>query len=99
MRAFIHLHGYRVALNEDDIDRFNDEWPCSNLRGLRGVTFGYDARGDLVDIWYRNGNAERWDGPELVALSEDAQRYAESRQAFHNAGTLARRFTERPGAQ
>ena len=92
MRAFINLHGYRVAVSEADIDTFNDRWPCSELRGLKGVTFEFEANGDLVDIHYANGTSDRWDGSALVALSADAQRYAESRQAFRNAGTLSYRF-------
>jgi hypothetical protein len=67
---------FNVAVGEADIQAFNRSWPGSNLRGLRGVTFQFDARsGDLIDIWYRNGDADRWDGPALAALSEDAQQY------------------------
>lgn len=82
MRAFCHngsLH--RVAVSEDDVRSFNRRWPGSSLRGLRGVTFAYGRNGDLEDIWYANGNSERWDGAELVALSEDAQAYGEKRCA------------------
>lgn len=67
---------FNVAVSETDIQAFNRSWPGSNLRGLRGVTFQFHARsGDLIDIWYRNGDADRWDGPALVALSQDAQQY------------------------
>lgn len=80
MRAF--LSNNRVAVSEDDINRFIGRWPCSGLRGLRGVTFVFEDNGDLVDIYYRNGKSDRWDGPALVALSEDAQRYLERRVAL-----------------
>ena len=43
------------------------------------MTFQFDSNG-LVGVRYANGNADRWDGSELVALSEDAQEYAAQRQ-------------------
>lgn len=80
MRLFDLGEGFNVTVSEDDIDRFNDQWPASELRGLHGVTFQFDKRnGDLVDIWYKNGDSERWDGSALSALSQDAQKYGESR--------------------
>ena len=77
MRAF--KDSLRVAVSEEDIHAFASRWPCSGLDGLTGVTFAFAANGDLVDVWYRNGNGERWDGPALVALSHDAQAYLEKR--------------------
>lgn len=65
-----------VSVSEDDIRAFNAQWPGSNLRGLRGVTFGFDRRGDLTDIFYKNGDSDRWDGSALAALSQDAQAYS-----------------------
>ena len=90
MRAFISLHGYRVACNARDVGDFTDQWPCSGLRELRGVTFAFEPSGDLVDVWYTNGNSERWDGPALAALAEDAQAYAESRPSFRGFGHAPR---------
>lgn len=65
----------RVAVSESDLASFMAAWPCSGLHGLRGVIFEYDRSGNLVDIIYRNGDSDRWDGPAMVALSEDAQEY------------------------
>lgn len=80
MRATDLGADFNVSVSEDDICRFRRGWPASGLGGLRGVTFQFEKRsGDLVDIWFKNGNAERWDGPALVALSEAAQRYGEQR--------------------
>lgn len=67
-------HEIRVEADERDIHDFNDQWPASNLHGLEGVTFTFDARnGDLIGLDYANGSDEEWDGPALLALSEDAQ--------------------------
>lgn len=79
MRFFDLGRGYNVAVSEQDIKDFNRGWPASELRGLRGVTFQFEKTGDLLDIWYRNGDSDRWDGPALLALSQDAQKYGESR--------------------
>ncbi len=72
MRA--HKNG-RVSVSEDGIDAFRGQWPASGLYGLRGVTFTFESNGDLVDIDYANGDSDRWDGPALAALSQDAQEY------------------------
>lgn len=60
--------GYTVAVGASEVDGWNRGWPCSTLRGRQLFTF--DAAGDLID---RDGDG---DGPEAVALSEDAQEYA-----------------------
>lgn len=80
MRFFDQGGHYSVVVTETDVDRFNDRWPASELRGLRGVTFQFEKRnGDLVDIEYHNGDSEQWDGSALLALSQDAQKYGETR--------------------
>jgi YD repeat-containing protein len=66
----------RVAVSAADVQAFADRWPCSGLRDLRGVTFEYDRAGNLVDITFRNGDIEQWDGSALTALSHDAQALA-----------------------
>lgn len=80
MRCFDMLSSYRVACSERDIDSFNDGWPCSELRGLQGITFTFSKRnGDLEDVYYANGNSADWDGEACVALSHDAQAYGKKR--------------------
>lgn len=80
MRAYDLLSSFRVAVNAGDIERFNRRWPCSELRGLRGVSFTFDKRGgSLEDVHYANGTPERWDGAALVALSQDAHAYGAKR--------------------
>lgn len=97
MRFFDQGSHYSVVVTEMDIDRFNDSWPASELRGLRGVTFQFEKRnGDLVDIEYRNGDSEQWDGSALVALSEDAQKYGESRLGKTRKGWPATYTTAPP---
>lgn len=80
MRVYDNGAFYTVTVSESDIDAFARRWPGSGLRGLRGVAFQYAKKvdGDLVDVTYKNGDSERWDGAALVALSHDAQRYGES---------------------
>lgn len=71
-----------VTVSERAIDAWRECWPGSGLGGLRGVTFQFSKKnGDLIDIWYKNSGAEKWDGPALVALSEDAFAVAEQRLA------------------
>lgn len=80
MRCFDLDSCFSVACSEADIAVFNSYWPCSELRGLRGVTFTFDKRnGDLIDIHYRNGNSDKWDGSACLALSSDAQDYGKKR--------------------
>jgi len=87
MRA---MSSNRVAVSEHDIQRFCNRWPASGLRGLKGVTFEFDRKGDLVDIHYANGNSERWDGPALSALSQDAQAYLNAKTKRKAGGGDAR---------
>jgi len=73
--------GGSVYVSERDVSEFTRSWPASGLRGLTGVTFTFDRNGDLVDIEYANGDSDRWDGPALVALSHDAQKYMKTHGA------------------
>jgi len=67
---------YKVRL--DEINTFKSQWPCHGLPdNLETITFDFDC-GDLVDIDARDDHG-RWldsaefDGPALLALSQDAQ--------------------------
>jgi len=79
MRARTSGGSLVVSVSESDVRSFCRSWPASGLSGLRGVTFEFDRGGDLVDITYRNGTSDRWDGPALLALSHDAQAYGRSK--------------------
>lgn len=72
MRAFDQGAWYRVTVSEFEVDAFNRRWPCSGLSGRYSFTFD-KANGDLVDM------SGKGDGPEHVALSEDAQKYGAKR--------------------
>ena len=87
MRAY--NNGTVVAVSEADIRSFCSQWPSSGLRGLKGVTFVFEPNGDLVDIEYKNGTYDQWDGPALTALSEDAQEYGRSRSSKGGGGASA----------
>jgi len=74
MRVFDCGGGYSVQVSRLEVEAFNRSWPCSNLPDA-SITFCFDSGGDLVDILpYRI--ADRVDGPEALALCEDAQNYA-----------------------
>lgn len=62
---------YTVFVSAREVSEWNRRWPCSGLRGRQSFTF--DRSGDLVD---RSGEG---DGPEAVALSQDAREYALAR--------------------
>lgn len=88
MRAYQDVRN--VAVSENDIRTFCAQWPASGLRDLKGVTFQFAKNGDLVDIWYKNGNSDRWDGSALTALSHDAQAYLKaSKSPAARAAALA----------
>lgn len=97
MRAF--NNGLVVAVNDVDIHDFNSSWPGSNLRGLDGVTFVFESNGDLVDMHFKNGDVEEWDGKALVALSQDAQAYGESRRGTTRPSTPRTRRSPSAAAQ
>lgn len=77
MIAVYDEDGYDVEVNENDLDAFIHQWPGCKLHGLLGVTFTFDKWDNLIDVEYRNGNSDDWDGPELLALSQEAQEFAQ----------------------
>lgn len=61
----------RVVVSRDEVEAFKARWPCSTLPN-RAVSFTFDRKnGDLVDL-----TPESMDGPDVLALSMDAQRFA-----------------------
>jgi hypothetical protein len=67
---------YRVTVSANEVRKFMQSWPCSDLSADHGVSFTFDKQtGDLVDVFHPGAS----DGPALVALSRDAQRYAHER--------------------
>jgi hypothetical protein len=62
---------YTVFVSAREVAEWNRRWPCSTLEGRQSFTF--DRNGDLVDRYGKG------DGPEAVALSQDAQEYALAR--------------------
>lgn len=59
---------YTVFVSAREVAEWNRRWPCSRLEGRQSFTFA--RNGDLVDRYGKG------DGPEAVALSQDAQEYA-----------------------
>lgn len=69
---------YTVRCTKADVEAFKRSYPCSGLPNM-AIAFQFDARnGDLVDIYCRR-DTHTFDGPGLVALSQDAQRYGKER--------------------
>ncbi len=65
---------YTVQVSENDVARFKAQWPCSGLPDRR-IAFEYQrSNGDLVDM---RPDTSAFDGPALLALSQDAQEWAE----------------------
>ena len=76
-----HRNSGTATLLWEEIESFKDQWPCNGLPELESITFEYDSRGDLVDILAIDINGRAvdiadFDGPALLALSQDAQRKA-----------------------
>lgn len=67
------------TLSRAYIDAFKSRWPCHGLPDkLHSITFAFDANGDLVDVQASTKGGKRldtydFDGPALLALSQDAQ--------------------------
>ena len=75
MRCFDQGAFYRVTVSQDEVHSFASRWPCFGPRVAFSFTFD-KANGDLVDI---HGDTEDHDGRGVAALSEDCQKYGETR--------------------
>lgn len=60
----------KVIFSQSDVDAFNRQWPCSELRS-RSYWFEFDRNGDLIDT----DVPEHDDGSAALAMSQDAQAY------------------------
>lgn len=70
MRAFDNGSLFSCSVSYREVDAFNESWPCSTLPS-QSIWFQFDKRnGDLVDM------RPQVDGPEALALAQDAQNYA-----------------------
>lgn len=63
--------GSRVTVTRKEVEAFKDSWPCSGLPD-KAITFEFDKKGNLVGI---QPDSSEFDGPALLALSQDAQTY------------------------
>jgi len=83
MRFYDNGSFYSVSVSSSEIESFNRRWPCSILRGR--YWFQFDKRnGDLVDM------TGYGDGPEVLALSQDAQKFGMERLQPRPMFTLQR---------
>lgn len=68
-----------ITFKSDRIESFKASWPCNHIPELSEITFEMESNGDLVDIVALDANGEyvdsaEFDGPALLALSDDARR-------------------------
>jgi hypothetical protein len=63
---------HSVSVSKAEVLAFKDRWPCSGLPERSHWFQFYKRNGDLVDM-----RPNYYDGPDLLALSQDAQRFAE----------------------
>lgn len=62
-----------VEVSKAEVIAFKNRWPCSSLPE-KTIGFEFDkSNGDLVDVVWANG----YDGPDLLALANDAKAFAE----------------------
>jgi hypothetical protein len=80
MRLFYHGpgYGYSVTVLAQEVYNFTRQWPGSILPD-RAITFSFDSCGDLIDVTPYDLTPQESDGPDLLALSQDASAYAAKR--------------------
>lgn len=74
----------KVIFSRDEVDAFRATWPGCKLQS-RSYWFEFDAQGDLIDT----DVPEQDDGPESVALSDDAKDWLDE---YLDPADLARAF-------
>ncbi len=68
MRVFDQGAFKRVLVYRAEVEAFRERWPCSSLPD-RAVSFTFQvSNGDLVDM-----EPSDMDGPDVLALSQDAR--------------------------
>jgi hypothetical protein len=72
MKAYDNGCFFSCRVSAPEITEFNLAWPGSSLDDSASIWFQFDKRnGDLVDM-----KPDDMDGPEVLALSHDAQNFA-----------------------
>lgn len=67
---------YSVTVSAREVEDFAERWPCSGLP-FKAIWFQFDKRnGDLVDMRPSNWEERGADGAAVLALADDAQRFA-----------------------
>lgn len=62
---------HKVQITQSDVEAFNRQWPCSELRANRTYWFEFDPNGDLVDT----DCPEQDDGSAASAVADDCKRF------------------------
>ena len=85
MRYFDNGSLHSVLVSKDEVYEFASKWPCSHFCYGHSVWFQFEKEGgDLVDVnlYYhgRKVSDEKIDGSAMLALSHDAQKWAEKKR-------------------
>lgn len=73
MLAIRTVDTFAVTVSAAEVSEFRAGWPCSRLPDVPIAFVFQVSNGDIVDIIGTD-----YDGEDMLALSEDAQRYGES---------------------
>jgi hypothetical protein len=70
------------TFKHESIEAFKRSWPCSGIPALESISFDFDGS-DLVEIIAIDEDSEyidsaEFDGPALLALSQDAWKVIEA---------------------
>lgn len=71
------------TLRYDALDKFKRSWPCHGLPDeLHSISFEFAGNGALIDIEAFDDTGKpldsaEFDGPALLALSQDAQKFGD----------------------
>lgn len=72
MLAIRTVDTFAVTVSAAEVSEFRAGWPCSRLPDVPIAFVFQVSNGDIVDIIGTD-----YDGEDMLALSEDAQQYAE----------------------
>jgi len=85
LKGFVRVYDngafFTVAITGDGVRNWARRWPAFGAKPASGFVFEFDKKnGDIIGSRTgKGGSTESYDGPGLLALSQDAQAYGEAR--------------------